>query len=121
MAAVTTKTFRSGNNEVLRSPKDIGFGAGTEVEIVRAGNTVTIRPVRKTMAWLVERLNELPPLAKAWTREPFAPPESEGVEKDWRFYCLGSSIRALSSILAKAISTLFDKSKRLRPLLPYRL
>ena len=85
MSAITTRTFRSGNSEAVRLPKDIGFGAGTEVEIMRQGNTVTIRPVRQSMATMIENLRKLPNDSATWVREPFEPPDREGSEKDWRF------------------------------------
>ena len=74
MNAVTTRTFRSGNSEAVRLPKDIGFGSGTEVEIVRQGNTVTIRPVRQSMATMIENLRKLPK-ATGWEREPIEFPD----------------------------------------------
>ena len=84
MNAVTTKTFRSGNSEAVRLPKDIGFGLGTEVRIVRNGNKVTIEPVRQSMATMIENLRKLPKVTN-WVREPMEFPERERIEKDWRF------------------------------------
>ena len=84
MNAVTTKTFRSGNSEAVRLPKDIGFGLGTEVRIVRNGNKVTIEPVRQSMATMIENLRKLPKVTN-WVPEPIEFPEREGIEKDWRF------------------------------------
>ncbi|MEY2883032.1 MAG: hypothetical protein RL490_756 [Pseudomonadota bacterium] len=75
MNAITTRTFRSGNSEAVRLPKDIGFGPGTEVEIVRAGNEIRIRPVRKTMAAMLDQLRQLPKPATPWPRAPITVPE----------------------------------------------
>jgi antitoxin VapB len=44
-APVNTRTFKSGNSEVVRLPKGLGFGIGTEVNIERSGDTLTIRAV----------------------------------------------------------------------------
>jgi antitoxin VapB len=40
-----TKTFKNGNSEAVRLPKELGFGPGTPVTIERTGDTLTIRPV----------------------------------------------------------------------------
>ncbi len=42
-APINTRTFKSGNSEVVRLPKGLGFGIGTEVNIERSGDTLTIR------------------------------------------------------------------------------
>ncbi len=75
MNAATTKTFRSGNSEAVRLPKDIGFGPGTEVEIVRKGNEITIRPKRPSIADMIESLRKLPKPTTPWVREPIEFPE----------------------------------------------
>lgn len=76
MNAVRTRTFRSGNSEAVRLPKDIGFGAGTEVEIVRKGNEITIRLQRPSIAEMIEKLKALP--ATKWDIE-----RPEAPERDW--------------------------------------
>jgi antitoxin VapB len=78
MNAITTKTFRSGNSEAVRLPKDMGFGAGTEVEIVRKGNEIIIRPRQQSLAWLGEQLRTLPPPEFALERDAVEPPM-----RDW--------------------------------------
>ena len=85
MTAIISRTFRSGNSEAVRLPKDIGFGPGTEVEIVRDGDTVTIRRHRQSIAQMVENLRKLPKSPVKWEREPIEFPDREGIEKDWRF------------------------------------
>jgi antitoxin VapB len=79
MNAHTTKTFRSGNSEAVRLPKEMGFGEGVEVEVVRQGDTVTIRRKRISPAELVEALNRLPKPSYIQEREPFEPPERPGL------------------------------------------
>ena len=77
MNAIRTKTFRSGNSEAVRLPKEIAFGPGTEVELVRKGNEVTIRAKRPTVADMLEKLRGLPQTKWAIDR-PEAP------EREWR-------------------------------------
>jgi antitoxin VapB len=77
MEAVTTRTFRSGNSEAVRLPKDIGFGPGTEVEIVRVGNEIIIRPKRPSIADMIETLRKLPKPTTPWVIEPIEFPERE--------------------------------------------
>jgi antitoxin VapB len=60
MQVVRTKTFKSGNSEAVRLPKGFGFGIDTEVEVVREGDVVILRPVRSQMARLVAELRRLP-------------------------------------------------------------
>ena len=56
-----TKIFRSGNSEAVRIPRDMAFGEGTDVILVRSGDSLTIFPApRLSMADLSERLSELP-------------------------------------------------------------
>jgi len=78
MNAITTRTFRSGNSEAVRLPKDIGFGAGTEVEIVRKGDEITIRPRQQSLGWLAGQLRSLPPPEFAFERDAVEPPP-----RDW--------------------------------------
>ena len=40
-----TKTFKSGNSEAVRLPKELAFGPGTSVTMERTGDTLTIRAV----------------------------------------------------------------------------
>ena len=62
--SIVTKAFKSGNSVAVRLPKELGILEGTELEIDRAGETVTIRAKHKrTMAELVARLREIGPPA----------------------------------------------------------
>jgi antitoxin VapB len=79
MNAYRTKTFRSGNSEAVRLPKEIGFGAGTEVEVVREGDVVTIKRRRMTNRELVESLRELPKPGSVQARVPIEFPERPGL------------------------------------------
>lgn len=79
MNAYRTKTFRSGNSEAVRLPKEIGFGDGVEVEIARVGDTVTIRRKRMTPAEMVEALRRLPKPDYIEERVPIEFPERTGL------------------------------------------
>lgn len=55
-----TRVFRSGNSQAVRLPKALGYPDGTELELVRNGDILTLRPIRHTLRELVHALNELP-------------------------------------------------------------
>jgi len=57
-APVNTRTFKSGNSEVVRLPKGLGFGIGTEVRIEKSGDGLSIHPVadRKRVSEELRRL-----------------------------------------------------------------
>lgn len=60
MAISRTKTFRSGNSEAVRLPKDIAFGPDVDLIVVRSGDVVTLYPARKTLAEMIEQLEAMP-------------------------------------------------------------
>jgi antitoxin VapB len=80
MKIVTSRTFRNGNSEAVRLPKEFAFGEGTEVEITKVGDLVQIR---RKGAWsgrdLVEALAKLPKPSKVQEREPIEFPERPGL------------------------------------------
>ena len=64
MIEVDSKTFKSGNSEALRLPKEVAFGPDVEVTIRKIGNTLEVTPkakAKKSMAELVSRLREIGP------------------------------------------------------------
>lgn len=56
----STRTFRSGNSQAVRLPKEVAFAEETELTLVRSGDVLTIYPARGTVQDLVARLAELP-------------------------------------------------------------
>lgn len=46
MQARTVSIFTNGNNQAIRIPKDMEFPDTTELEIIREGNTLILRPAR---------------------------------------------------------------------------
>ncbi len=61
MTTVTSKTFRSGNSQAVRLPKEVAFSEDIDVTIVRSGDVLTIYPKKKgSVADMIARLRELP-------------------------------------------------------------
>jgi len=82
MIEVDSKTFRSGNSEAVRLPKEVAFGPDVPVTIRRVGDTLTITPKKKlrTVGDLIERLREIgPPPDGVQEREPIEWPERPGL------------------------------------------
>ena len=76
---VISKTFRSGNSDAVRLPKEITFGPGVEVEIERKGDVVTMRPRRPSMAEMLDKLDALPRPNTIGKRDPFIAPVRKGL------------------------------------------
>jgi antitoxin VapB len=76
---VSGKTFKSGNSEAVRLPKDMGFGINVEVTIERRGNELVIRPKMKSMAEVIAELDALPRPDTVEVRDPDIFPERPGL------------------------------------------
>lgn len=64
MIEVDSKTFKSGNSEAVRLPREVAFGPNVEVTIRKIGDTLEITPKAKrrmTPAQLVAKLREIGP------------------------------------------------------------
>ena len=80
MTTVTSKTFRSGNSEAIRLPKEVAYGKETEVTIVRSGDVLTIYPKpAMTLKEMVQKLMELPGPDEIEERDPDIFPERPGL------------------------------------------
>jgi antitoxin VapB len=79
MPTVTSRTFRSGNSEAVRLPKEVAFGADIEVTVVRSGDVITIYPKRPPIAELVAELEALPKPDAIEVRDEEPIPEREGL------------------------------------------
>jgi antitoxin VapB len=53
----TAKIFRSGNSQAVRIPKEFQL-EGNEVEIVKNGSSLVLRPSKKSWAPLLESLDK---------------------------------------------------------------
>ena len=60
MPVARSRTFRSGNSEAVRLPKDVAFGEDTELVIIRSGDVVTMYPATVSIPQMAARLRELP-------------------------------------------------------------
>jgi antitoxin VapB len=77
---VTSRTFRSGDSEAVRLPEEFAFGEGVEVEIVKNGDSLTIRRKPQYSGRdLVEALEKLPKPKHRQAREPIEFPERPGL------------------------------------------
>ncbi|MCU5775257.1 type II toxin-antitoxin system VapB family antitoxin [Erwiniaceae bacterium BAC15a-03b] len=45
---VNVSAFKNGNNRAILLPRDLDFDGVSELEIVREGDTIILRPVRPT-------------------------------------------------------------------------
>jgi len=79
MPVARTRTFRSGNSEAIRLPKDVAYGEDVELVLVRSGDVMTIYPTATTISEMIERLNALPAVRKIEQRDIEAIPEREGI------------------------------------------
>jgi antitoxin VapB len=68
MIEVDSKTFKSGNSEAVRLPKEVAFGPGVDVTIRKTGNRLTIEP--KQIG---------PPPGPKFRRQKIVPPKREGI------------------------------------------
>jgi antitoxin VapB len=75
MPTATTRTFKSGNSEAVRLPKDLGFGVGVDLTLVRSGDVLTLSPTRKTARDLAKVLAEIPAPSSIGTRDEVYIPE----------------------------------------------
>jgi antitoxin VapB len=60
MPVARTRTFKSGNSEAIRLPKDVAFGEDTELVVVRSGDVMTIYPAATSIPTMIKRLRSLP-------------------------------------------------------------
>lgn len=60
MTVARSRTFRSGNSQAVRLPKDIAFGDDVELVLVRSGDVLTIYPVTASVPEMIARLRDLP-------------------------------------------------------------
>jgi antitoxin VapB len=79
MPTATTRTFRSGNSEAVRLPKEMAFGPDVELTLVRSGDVLTITPKRMSPRELVHRLRAMPAPSAIGTRDEVEIPERDGL------------------------------------------
>jgi antitoxin VapB len=79
MTIARTRTFRSGNSEAVRLPKDVAFGEDVELVIVRSGAVMTIYPAQTSVAEMVDRLRAMPVPPEIERRDDEPLPERAGL------------------------------------------
>jgi antitoxin VapB len=79
MGTSGARTFRSGNSQAVRLPKDIAYGDDVELTVVRSGDVLTIYPTRPSIGELVRRLAELPAPSDIEVRDEEDLPERTGL------------------------------------------
>ncbi len=83
MAPHKTKTFKSGNSQAVRLPKALAFPEGTELEMEREGDVITLRPTPRSgkisFQQMLAELRNLPDVADIEARDPDIFPEREGL------------------------------------------
>lgn len=76
MTITKSKTFKSGNSEAVRLPKEVAFGENVELVVVRSGDVVTLYPAAMTLTEMAARLAELPAPADIEQRDTDLPERS---------------------------------------------
>ena len=81
MTTAKAKTFRNGNSEAVRIPREMAFGEGVELTLERCGDVLTLYPTRKTVsgAELVAALDALPAPDYVEVRDVEPLPERPGL------------------------------------------
>lgn len=79
MAVARVRTFKSGNSEAVRLPKDIAFGEDIELIAVRSGDVLTLYPASMSVAEMVKRLAVLPAPPAIEERDDSESPERVGL------------------------------------------
>lgn len=79
MTTIRTKTFKSGNSEAVRLPKEIAFGEGVELVAVRDGDVLTLYPAKQDIAALVADLEAMPKPPSVQERDEIEIPERPGM------------------------------------------
>lgn len=79
MTVVTSRTFKNGNSEAVRLPKDVAFGQELDVVIVRSGDVLTIYPKRPSLAEMAAKLHALPGPEEIQVRDFDLVPERSGL------------------------------------------
>ncbi|MEP7344650.1 MAG: AbrB/MazE/SpoVT family DNA-binding domain-containing protein [Gemmatimonadaceae bacterium] len=59
MSVARSRTFRSGNSEAVRLPKDVAFGKDVELVLIRSGDVITMYPAATTIPDMIARLQML--------------------------------------------------------------
>ena len=73
-----TRLYRNGASQAVRIPKALAFPEDIEVELVRRGDEVVVRPVARRLAGLGDALRKM---GAGW--DGFERDAGEADERDW--------------------------------------
>lgn len=76
---VTSKTFKSGNSQAVRLPREVAYDDGVELTIVRNGDVVTMYPRRPSVKDMLAKLEALPSPPYVEVRDTEEIPERPGL------------------------------------------
>jgi antitoxin VapB len=79
MTVAKTRTFRSGNSEAIRLPRDVAFGKDLELVVVRSGDVLTVYPAATSIPEMIARLKALPVPPSIEQRDDEELPERAGL------------------------------------------
>jgi antitoxin VapB len=79
MPIVTTRTFRSGNSQAVRLPREVAFPDDTLLTLVRSGEVLTIYPTKPPISEMIETLLSLPGPGSVEIRDTEEIPERPGM------------------------------------------
>lgn len=79
MTTVTSKTFKSGNSQAVRLPREVAYADGVELTITRSGDVLTIQPKRPSLAEMFAKLDALPKPSYIEVRDTEEIPERPGL------------------------------------------
>jgi antitoxin VapB len=79
MPTARGRTFKSGNSEAVRLPRELAYGEGVELVIVRSGDVTTLYPAKTTIPKMIARLNALPRPGGIEARDTDELPERPGL------------------------------------------
>lgn len=79
MGRARSRTFRSGNSEAIRLPRDVAFGDDVELLIVRSGDVMTIYPATLSLPEMIAQLGEMPAPPYVERRDDEEIPERDGL------------------------------------------
>lgn len=79
MTTATTRTFKSGNSQAVRLPKEVAYDHDVELTVVRSGDVITLYPKRQPREEMFRLLRELPGPPEVEVRDPDFFPERPGL------------------------------------------
>ena len=79
MTIARSRTFRSGNSQAVRLPKDVAFDNDVELVIVRSGDVLTLYPASTSVPDMIAQLRALPTPPGVEPRDDDPLPERAGL------------------------------------------